>query len=207
MASKEIEKLVTTLEVNMRNFEKKLNAANNNAKRKTSSIQRNFDKMNRNVSQGVGRHFSNAAKSISVVHGPLGGVASRVSGIGSILSSVNPLLAGTSLAMTGLGFAAYKALTAFQAFETQQLVTEQVLRTTGSSAGRTASQIEALAQSVGMTTLASITGAREAATQLLTFRSISGETFDRTLRLSQDLAAVGFGSLSSAAKQLGKALE
>ena len=47
----------------------------------------------------------------------------------------------------------------------------------------------------------------EASQQLLTFRSIAGETFDRTLVAAQDLAAVGFGSVQSAAVQLGKALE
>jgi hypothetical protein len=42
---------------------------------------------------------------------------------------------------------------------------------------------------------------------LLTFKSITGETFGDALRLSQDLAEVGFGSVGSAALQLGKALE
>ena len=199
----DVERLITQLEVNQRRFDQQLKAANQNSKRRTRSIQRDFDRMNHRVS----RSLSNAAKSASVLHGPLGGVASRLSAIGSLAAQTNVFLSGTSLAMAGVGFAAHRALRAFQKFETQQLVTEQVIRATGGAAGKTVKDIEDLAQSVGFATLASVEGARKAATQLLTFRSISGETFDRTLRLAQDLATVGFGTLESSAVQLGKALE
>ena len=199
----DVERLITQLEVNQRRFDQQLKAANQNSKRRTRSIQRDFDRMNHRVSQGL----SNAAKSASVLHGPLGGVASRISAIGSLAAQTNVFLSATTLAMAGVGFAAHRALRAFQKFETQQLVTEQVIRATGGAAGKTVKDIEDLAQSVGFATLASVEGARKAATQLLTFRSISGETFDRTLRLAQDLATVGFGTLESSAVQLGKALE
>ena len=199
----DVERLITQLEVNQRRFDQQLKAANQNSKRRTRSIQRDFDRMNHRVS----RSLSNAAKSASVLHGPLGGVASRLSAIGSLAAQTNVFLSGTSLAMAGVGFAAHRALRAFQKFETQQLVTEQVIRATGGAAGKTVKDLEDLAQSVGFATLASVEGARKAATQLLTFRSISGETFDRTLRLAQDLATVGFGTLESSAVQLGKALE
>ena len=39
------------------------------------------------------------------------------------------------------------------------------------------------------------------------FKSISGETFKEALRLTQDLAEVGFGDVKQGAIQLGKALE
>ena len=207
MADQDLAKLVTTLEVNMRNFEKKLKTANDNSRTKAKSIQRNFDKANKGVSAGFQKHFGLAARAVGAIDGPLGGVAGRLSSFGSLAGGAGVALGGFTAALTASTFAAYKALKAYQEFETQQLVTEQVLRATGNSAGQTSASIEALAQSVGMTTLASITDARKAATQLLTFRSIAGETFERTLRLSQDLATVGFGSLESSAKQLGKALE
>jgi hypothetical protein len=99
------------------------------------------------------------------------------------------------------------AVSAFASFEKQQLITQQVLQSTGFSAGRTAKQLEDLARQIGAATLASTQEVRDAANQLLTFRSIAGETFDRTLRAAQDLATVGFGSLSSTTQQLAKALE
>jgi len=64
-----------------------------------------------------------------------------------------------------------------------------------------------MAVSIGRGTLASVQGARDAAGVLLTFKSITGETFRETLKLTQDLAAVGFGTMKTAALQLGKALE
>ncbi|MCP4307791.1 MAG: hypothetical protein GY788_23540 [bacterium] len=203
----QVERLITQLEVNQRQFEKKLNAANQNARRKTRSIQRKFDKMNRNVSRGVQRHFGTAARAIAAIDGPLGGIAGRLTSIGGIASGTTAALGGLSLAFAGAGFTAFKALQAFQKFETQQLVTEQVIRATGGAAGKTAEDLEALAQSIGFGTLASVQEVRAASAQLLTFRSISGETFDRTLRLSQDLATLGFGTLKTSAVQLGKALE
>jgi phage-related minor tail protein len=48
---------------------------------------------------------------------------------------------------------------------------------------------------------------QDAASILATFRSVSGETFTRALTLAQDMAAVFGQDLSSAATQLGKALE
>ncbi|KKK61888.1 hypothetical protein LCGC14_3009830, partial [marine sediment metagenome] len=42
---------------------------------------------------------------------------------------------------------------------------------------------------------------------LLTFVSVTGKAFDKTIRLSQDLAQLGFGTARNAAVQLGKALE
>lgn len=91
--------------------------------------------------------------------------------------------------------------------ERSQLRLQAVVRATGGAAGRSAEEIEALARAIGRETLASTEGVRAAAAQLLTFRSVAGDTFDRTLRAAQDLAEVGFGSVESAAVQLGKALE
>lgn len=103
--------------------------------------------------------------------------------------------------------AATLSLRSFAAAERQMRTTEQIIRTTGGAAGRTSGQIERLAREIGVGTLASTREVRAAAAQLLTFRSVAGQTFDETLRLAQDLAANGFGTVSSSAVQLGKALE
>ena len=91
--------------------------------------------------------------------------------------------------------------------EKQLLVIGGLIKSTGSAAGLTVSQVNQLSQSIAFSTLAGVNQAREAAAVLLTFVAISGKEFKRTLRLSQDLAQLGFGSMRNAAVQLGKALE
>ncbi len=92
-------------------------------------------------------------------------------------------------------------------FEREMFTVEAVLRATGNASGFTADQINRLSQEIGLATLATTGQVREASAILLTFRSLAGDTFERTLRLSQDVAALGLGSVTSAAQQLGKALE
>jgi hypothetical protein len=123
------------------------------------------------------------------------------------IAGVSTATIGITGALVTLGAVYRRSVSEAAEFERQHATLMAVLRATGTASGHTAEQIEQLASSIGRATLATTDEATEAATQLLTFRSIAGETFDRTLRLSQDLAAVGFGSISSAAVQLGKALE
>jgi hypothetical protein len=149
----------------------------------------------------------NTAQTVAVLHGPLGGIASRFAGMATLISQAGVGVATFSVGMAGLTAIAGMGVRAFQQFETQTLTVDQVVRTTGMSAGRTGAQIEQLAQSVAGATLASTQGVRQAAAQLLTFRSVAEGVFDRTISLAQDLASVGFGSISSSAVQLGRALE
>lgn len=77
---------------------------------------------------------------------------------------------------------------------------------TGGAAQRTLEDITRLSEEIGVTTLASTQEVRSAAGVLLTFKNVSGDVFDSTLRLTQDLAQAGFGNLRTNAVQLGKAL-
>ena len=47
----------------------------------------------------------------------------------------------------------------------------------------------------------------DAASVLATFRSVSGDTFKRAIGYAQDMATVFGGDVTTAAKQLGKALQ
>jgi hypothetical protein len=197
------QRLIVSLEAQVTKFEKALAKANGTASKQTRAIEKKFVAANTNISNSL----RSVGASLSIIEGPLGGVAGRISSIASVAGSTGIALGVFGAGMAATGFAAYKALGAFQAFETQQLVLGQVLRATGGASGKTAGQIEDLAQSIASATLASTSEVRDAAAQLLTFRSVSGETFDRTLRLAQDLATVGFGTVKTSAVQLGKALE
>lgn len=151
--------------------------------------------------------FRNAAGSMAIMHGPLGGVASRLSATATLMSRAGRAGGVLAASIGAATIAAQRGVRAFTDYERQQLTTEQVINATGMAAGRTAEDIERLSREIGLGTLAATSEVRQAAGQLLTFRSIAGETFDQTLRLSQDLAAVGFGSITSAAVQLARALE
>lgn len=94
------------------------------------------------------------------------------------------------------------AATESKDLESQLLKLEATIKATGGAAGYSVAQIDELARSMG-----DAAEVRDAASQLLTFKTIAGETFERTLKLAKDLAAAGFGTLESATIQLGKALE
>lgn len=158
---------------------------------------------NKNLSES----FRNAAGSVAVMHGPLGGVASRLSATGMLVGRMGLAMGGLAIGIGGATFAAQKGVRAFAEYERQLLTTEQVIRATGGAAGRTVEDITSLSREIGVATLASGQQVREAGNMLLTFRSIAGDTFDRTLVAAQDLAAVGFGSVTSATQQLARALE
>jgi hypothetical protein len=151
--------------------------------------------------------MSNAAASAALVNGPLGGVASRFSTLAALSGRMNLAAVGVTVGLSAMVLGAGRAVRAFTDLERQQLTVQGTLQATGFAAGRTAGQLEDMARRIAVDTLASAREVRAAQTVLLTFRSVAGETFDRAIDLSQDLAAAGFGTLEGNAVQLGKALE
>lgn len=151
--------------------------------------------------------FRNLAANLAIVQGPLGPLAGRFTAAASGLMRFGPAAIAGGVALTALALGAREALNAFQELEREEATIEGVLHATGNAAGRTMEDIQGLVTSIRQTTLATESSVRKAAAILLTFRSISGETFDAALRSAQDLSAVGFGSMESAATMLGKALE
>lgn len=143
----------------------------------------------------------------SVINGPLGGIASRFSGLAGLISGAGLAMAGFGLAAGGVVFGLKKSLEAYSQYQRAVFKTEALLKTTASASGLTAMQIEETSVAIGRATLASVAGARAAAVELLTFKSIAGDAFKQTLWLAQDLAAAGFGTLETNVMQLGKALE
>lgn len=129
--------------------------------------------------------------------GPLGGALTRLGPAGLAAGAALGALTGIiakGIAMQGEAERSYRRL-------------EAVLSATGHAAGLTARQITRFAEEMERTTLIQAEAVQEAAAVLATFRSVSGETFLRTLRLAQDMATVFGGTLQSSVTQLGKALE
>ena len=177
---------------------------------KSSTALKKLDKSTKKTGTGsknLQEKIRNLSGSIAAVQGPLGPVAGRLNSIGAIMGRVK---LGT-VAITGAFVLAGVAITKFAKAgahaERQTLRLNALIKATGGAAKLTGIEIEEMAVSIGRGTLASVQGARDAAGVLLTFKSISGETFEQALRLTQDLAEVGFGTMKTAALQLGKALE
>lgn len=159
---------------------------------------------NNNVIAGT---FRNAATSASVLQGPMGGISSR-------LSSMASLLDNGSLAWVGFGASGSAAMALIASglpyladTERSLLQVESLIKATGYSTGFTAQEMDEFARSVAMATLTSTEEARKAIGVLLTFKSVTGETFKDAINLSQDMASVFGGDMKSAATSLGKALE
>lgn len=148
-----------------------------------------------------------AAASAALLTGPLGGVASRISILSNVTSKSNLALLAGGVAFGAFTLGVKAAIQEAEKFEQIQRRTEAVLRATGNAAGLTAKDIRALAQDIEGATLFEEEDIEAAAQQLLTFRAVAGETFKEAIRLAVDLAEVGFGSVSSNAVQMGKALE
>jgi len=153
----------------------------------------------------------NLARASDAATRALAGMGGSLGTLGGALSGATTAAAGLSTALFAVGAAAATGLTAAiqvaEKFERLSLRTEAIVRATGGAAGVSAQEIRTLSQEIARSTLASTAGVEEAAQKLLTFRSVAGDTFARTLRAAQDLAAVGFGTIESASVQLGKALE
>ncbi|AXY41595.1 phage tail length tape measure family protein [Halomonas sp. JS92-SW72] len=145
----------------------------------------------------------NAASASAVLHGPLGGVASRFSSIATLASRAGVAMGGAGLAASA-GVMGYVSFTrAAGEAERQLLRIEARLQATGNAAGVSAQEINAFARQLAEDTLTSAGAVREAAAELLGFSNVTREDFFRTLTLAQDLG----GNLASNVQQLGRVLE
>jgi len=187
-------------------FERKFSKATDTVKKKTKEITE-ATKKSSNAAKGFQDRFRRASQSIAAIQGPLGPVAGRLTSLGTIIGNVGIKTAAVTLSVAALAFGLGKMIGAGARAERQFKRLEGILKATGGAAGLTLLDIEELAQKIGLETLASTQDIRDAAGILLTFKSITGDTFREALTLSQDLAEIGFGSAKSAAMQLGKALE
>lgn len=127
----------------------------------------------------------------------------------------------TKIAIGGLATAALAATGAVVSFvsslgdgikiyeETERYMarTEAQLRATGAAVGFSSSQLDEFARFVAMNTLASTDGVRQAISVMMTFKSVTGESFKEAIKLSQDLAETFGTDISSEARNLGRALE
>lgn len=197
-----ISTLTANLELNAAKFRKELDAS----KKRIRDLEKGTNRGSRQVRKMEGA-FRGAASGVATIHGPLGGVASRITAVNSLVSTSTLLWTGLGAAIGGSAFALTKSVSVFSQIEAQQLKTQALIQSTGQAAGRTFGQLDRQARDVARATLASTQQIRQAQGILLTFRTVQEENFDRAIGLSQDLAAVLGTQAKDAALQLGKALE
>jgi hypothetical protein len=151
--------------------------------------------------------FRQAANSAATLSGPMGGISSRLGTLATGMATVGVAGVALGAAIGAISFAVIASVGVFSKLEQGLLRTEALVKATGGASGKTAEQLEELTRSVALSTLASVEGVRQAVNVLQTFKSIQGTSFERTIKLSQDLAAVMGSDIKSSALQLGKALE
>ena len=171
-----------------------------------TSAQRNLKKTSREA-EGLAGKFRSVARATVIMEGPLGGTAGRLSAVATMLNSTNAGMIGLGVAMTATTAVMAQAIARYADFEKQTFKIEQLLKQTGGAAGITASQIEEMSVRIGRSTLESADDVRDASAALLSFKSVSGDAFGRTMEMAADMSAITGQDLKSSVIQLGKALE
>ncbi len=135
------------------------------------------------------------------------GLTSQIGPLGAAMAALGPvgIAVGAALGAVTLGMSASvkEAAEAEQAYNKLQAV----LRATGNASGLTVREISTFADRMEATTLTTAEGVMNAASVLATFRSVSGDSFTRTIKLAQDMSSVFDKDLNASIMALGKALE
>ncbi len=143
--------------------------------------------------RGALNGLANSIKSINLTKLAIGGLATAaVAATGSVIAFVSSFGDGIKV---------------FEETERYMARTEAQLRATGAAVGFSSSEMDRFARSVAMNTLASTDGVRQAMSAMMTFKSVTGESFKEAIKLSQDLAETFGTDISVEAKNLGRALE
>ncbi|MCR9778350.1 phage tail length tape measure family protein [Vibrio parahaemolyticus] len=205
MATAHVADLVTTMRADTAKFDKDVENTKKRLRGYTSEAKKST-KQNSSLSDS----FKHASGQAAQLPGPLGSISGQVDGMIGTVTSLGFAwtAAGTAVAAAIGAFAA--GLPTLAETERRMLQQEQLIKATGYSSGYTATQLDELARSVAMSTLTSTQEASKAIGVMLTFRSVMNDqnnTFERAIYIAQDMASVMGGDITSAAKQLGKALE
>jgi lambda family phage tail tape measure protein len=134
----------------------------------------------------------------------LSGEAGRV---GQFLTALGPAGLAAAAAVGALTFAVVDGLKEYAKFEQAQLRLQAVLKATGNAAGVTKEEIAEFAEAYERSTLRGNEEIQNAATELLTFKGVSHETFFEAIKLASDLSVVMGTDLNSVILKFGKLLE
>jgi len=180
--------------------------AKDKTKKGLLSAQKNLKKTGKEANK-LASNFRNVARATVVMEGPLGGTAGRLSAVATMLGNVSLGAVALGAGFTAMTAVGYKSLKMFARWESQNLKINQLLEQTGGASGLAAFEIEDMAVRIGRATLSSADDVRSASAVLLSFKSIATDSFERTLDVASDLAALTGQDLKQSVIQLGKALD
>jgi hypothetical protein len=153
------------------------------------------------LSEAERRHAGALIDSIAA-HERYGAAAER---IGRTLGGLAATALQAGVAMAGV--IVKESIQAAMEAEQAQLKVAAVLKATGHAAGMTAQDLDDLAESMAASTKFDDESIRNASAILLTFKSVSKDSFGEAMRVAADLASVMGTDLNSAVLMIGKALE
>lgn len=153
------------------------------------------------------RAFRALAQEANLIGGPLGQMI-RDTGI----LTVGSMRLGAGITVATVGIAAstaaiYLSVGAYVELEKHQATINNQLSLTKSASGETAASLEDMAKRLRASGTQSIEGIRGAQQELLKFKAVGGDAFERVLKLSKDIAATGFVDLKTAAVAVASAFK
>lgn len=171
-----------------------------------------LDRTTRSAGAGgerLGRGLDKSARSMDSTRKSSGGLKSALGGVSRSMLG----LGGAAVGILGVGAAFSSVSSEYQEAAKVGALTANVIQSTGGVAGITAGHVNDLAGSISMKTAVDDEAVQTGANLLLTFDKIrngvgkNADIFDRATAAAVDLSASGFGSIDSASKQLGRALQ
>ncbi len=103
--------------------------------------------------------------------------------------------------------AGVKAIQTYVELERRQASFNNALRLSGGASGQSFQGTEDLARRLGQFGTESIADIRAVSAELLRFRSISGDAFEKTMRAAMNLSSSGFGDLRTSMVAIGQAIQ
>ena len=198
--------LLVKIRADIKDLETKMSKAQSRVSKTQKSFQKDMGKTNK-VSTSFQKRMSNAATATAALQGPLGPIAGRMRSFGALMGSAGFAAGALILTITGLVAAFRSLVMAASRAEQATAKFEALVQATSGAAGLTADQLELMARSFAQNTLFSVQQLRDAQGVLLTFKSVAGDAFQRTISVATDIAHVMGTDVKSATLQLGKALE
>ena len=133
-------------------------------------------------------------------------VKSGLRGVQDAALAVKGAIAVVTAAATAVALSLHRAVAEAREAEDASARLSVVLRNTGGAAGYTKDQIDAMAEALADSTKFDDESIRNAASEILKFGTIHGETFKEALKLSADVASFMGTDVVSAAQQVAKAM-
>lgn len=164
-----------------------------------------------NAAHGKGTDSTKEAiKSIRELGKELAGIRSIGGGFEAFMNLGPGLAGGMALgigAVMGLAKAFGHMIEEGRKAEESQVRLEAMIRATAGSAMRTAEEIDKMSKSLAGKSIFDDESIKDAASAMMRYSEVQGQTFDRAMKASVDLAAVMGTDVTQAATQLGRALQ